>query len=161
MEEILKTLANYYIIFIILALIGIFAIIGYFVEKKHPREAYKEPELDMEAVAKKGGQGLGATLGQNPSSNDEEVEQLDMNMGPTTFVNNSNINANPNMMSNVNPIDDANINVTSNSQEISPVNPTTNNNINTNNNQNTNSSTAEVLTVGDNTPTNPGFKSPF
>ena len=89
MEEILKMLANYYIIFIILALIGIFAIIGYFIEKKHPRQEYKEPELDMEAVARKGGQGLGATLGQNPTTTDDEVEMLDMNMGPTTFVNNT------------------------------------------------------------------------
>lgn len=155
MEEILKTLANYYIIFIILALIGIFAIIGYFIEKKHPREAYKEPELDMEAVAKKGGQGLGATLGQNPNSSDEEVEQLDMNIGPSTFVNNNNnANLNPNMISNVNELSNVNIKEISNSQEINPINPAINN-------QNTNSSTPEILTAGNNTPTNPGFKSPF
>mgnify|MGYP007099291907 FL=1 len=152
MEEILKTLANYYIIFIILALIGIFAIIGYFIEKKHPREAYKEPELDMEAVAKKGGQGLGATLGQNSVSNEEEVEQLDMNVGPATFVNTSTTVENLDMMSNVNQ--------PSNNQDITSVNPTDNSNIAPNTSTNS-QPTTEILTAGDNTPTNPGFKSPF
>lgn len=152
MEEILKVLANYYIIFIILALIGIFAIIGYFIEKKHPREAYKEPELDMEAVAKKGSQGLGATLGQSPVSNEEKVEQLDMNVGPATFVNTSTTGENLDMMSNVNQ--------PSNNQEITSVNPTDNNNIAPTTSTNP-QPTTEILTVGDNTPTNPGFKSPF
>lgn len=89
METILKTLANYYILFIFLALLGIFAIIGYFIEKKHPLEKPKAPEIDMEAVAKKGAQGLGVTVGQNPIMVGEEVEQLDMTVQPTTFVNTS------------------------------------------------------------------------
>lgn len=80
MENLLKALADYYILFILLALIGIFAIIGYFIDKKHPIEKEVEPTLDMEAVAKKGGVGLGTSLNQNPTTSDEEVEQLDMNI---------------------------------------------------------------------------------
>ena len=80
MENLLKALADYYILFILLALIGIFAIIGYFIDKKHPVEKEVEPTLDMEAVAKKGGVGLGTSLNQNPTTSDEEVEQLDMNI---------------------------------------------------------------------------------
>lgn len=80
MENLLKALADYYILFILLALIGIFAIIGYFIDKKHPIEKEAEPTLDMDAVAKKGGVGLGTSLNQNPSHSGEEVEQLDMNI---------------------------------------------------------------------------------
>ena len=80
MENLLKALADYYILFILLALIGIFAIIGYFIDKKHPIEKEAEPTLDMDAVAKKGGVGLGTSLNQNPTTSDEAVEQLDMNI---------------------------------------------------------------------------------
>ena len=80
MENLLKALADYYILFILLALISIFAIIGYFIDKKHPIEKEAEPTLDMDAVAKKGGVGLGTSLNQNPSPSGEEVEQLDMNI---------------------------------------------------------------------------------
>lgn len=80
MEDLLKALADYYILFILLALVGIFAIIGYFIDKKHPIEKEVEPTLDMDAVAKKGGVGLGTSLNQNPTTSDEEVEQLDMNI---------------------------------------------------------------------------------
>lgn len=80
MENLLKALADYYILFILLALIGIFAIVGYFIDKKHPIEKAAEPTLDMDAVAKKGGIGLGTSLNQNPTTSDEEVEQLDMNI---------------------------------------------------------------------------------
>ena len=80
MEDLLKALADYYILFILLALVGIFAIIGYFIDKKHPIEKDAEPTLDMDAVAKKGGVGLGTSLNQNPTTSDEEVEQLDMNI---------------------------------------------------------------------------------
>lgn len=157
MEEILKMLANYYIIFIILALIGIFAIIGYFIEKKHPRQEYKEPELDMEAVARKGGQGLGATLGQNPTTTDDEVEMLDMNMGPTTFANNTT----PASSNNTN----ANLNNQETNKEQNATYSNTNNmqnsNIDTNANQNPTSNSNEILSSNNVGPTNPGFKSPF
>ena len=88
MENLLKALADYYILFILLALVGIFAIIGYFIDKKHPIEKATEPTLDMDAVAKKGGVGLGTSLNQNPTPSDEEVEQLDMNIPAN---NNNNI----------------------------------------------------------------------
>lgn len=126
METILKTLANYYILFIFLALVGIFAIIGYFIEKKHPKETPEEPKLDMEAVAKKGGQGLGATLGQNPISQDDEVEQLDMTMQPTTFVNsnsaNSNLNTSTSSFSSINPVDSQNLNLQNNQNTMESAN---------------------------------------
>lgn len=167
METILKTLANYYILFIFLALVGIFAIIGYFIEKKHPKETPEEPKLDMEAVAKKGGQGLGATLGQNPIFQDDEVEQLDMTMQPTTFVNsnsaNSNLNTSTSSFSSNNqstsnlennssinnnvensymaPQNNLNglnpTNISNNSENISSINPVDSQNLNLQNNQNT------------------------
>lgn len=118
MEAILKNLSSYYILFIFLALLGIFAIIGYFIEKKHPLEKAKALELDMDAVAKKGTQGLGATLGQNTIIPQEEVEQLDMTMQPTTFINTSpsqlldnqnNSNSNETTVTNINNASSGNV----------------------------------------------------
>ncbi len=165
METILKTLANYYIIFILLALIGIFAIVGYFIEKKHPQEKNEGPKLDMEAVAKKGSQGLGATLGQNPVSNDEEVEQLDMTMQPTTFVN-TNSSGNDSAATgnnNYNNQNTFNNNASINQSSLSDTGSSANININNNNNSNQNISnnSSDVLGINPTEPTNPGFKSPF
>lgn len=175
METILKTLANYYILFIFLALVGIFAIIGYFIEKKHPKETPEEPKLDMEAVAKKGGQGLGATLGQNPLLQDDEVEQLDMTMQPTTFVNSNSANNNLNTStssfssnnqstsnlendssvnnnvknSNVAPQNNLNglnpANISNNSENISNINPVDSQNLNLQNNQPSQSSNSTEI----------------
>ena len=175
METILKTLANYYILFIFLALVGIFAIIGYFIEKKHPKETPEEPKLDMEAVAKKGGQGLGATLGQNPLLQDDEVEQLDMTMQPTTFVNSNSANNNLNIStssfnsnnqstsnlennssvnnnvknSNVAPQNNLNgfnpANISNNSENISNINPVDSQNLNLQNNQPSQSSNSTEI----------------
>ena len=111
----------------------------------------------MEAVARKGGQGLGATLGQNPTTTDEEVEMLDMNMGPTTFVNNTT------------PASSNNTNTNLNNQETnkeqnatsSNTNNVQNSNIDTNTNRNPNSNSNEILGSNNAGPTNPGFKSPF
>lgn len=175
METILKTLANYYILFIFLALVGIFAIIGYFIEKKHPKETPEKPKLDMEAVAKKGGQGLGATLGQNPLLQDDEVEQLDMTMQPTTFVNSNSANNNLNIStssfnsnnqstfnlennssvnnnvknSNVAPQNNLNgfnpANISNNSENISNINPVDIQNLNLQNNQPSQSSNSTEI----------------
>lgn len=175
METILKTLANYYILFIFLALVGIFAIIGYFIEKKHPKETPEEPKLDMEAVAKKGGQGLGATLGQNPLLQDDEVEQLDMTMQPTTFVNsnsaNNNLNTSTSSFSSNNqstsnlendssvnnnvknsngaPQNNLNgfnpVNISNNSENISNINPVDSQNLNLQNNQPSQSSNSTEI----------------
>ncbi len=175
METILKTLANYYILFIFLALVGIFAIIGYFIEKKHPKETPEEPKLDMEAVAKKGGQGLGATLGQNSLLQDDEVEQLDMIMQPTTFVNsnsaNNNLNTstssfNSNNQSTSNLENNSSVNnnvknsngapqnnlngfnpanVSNNSENISNINPVDSQNLNLQNNQPSQSSNSTEI----------------
>ncbi len=175
METILKTLANYYILFIFLALVGIFAIIGYFIEKKHPKKTPEEPKLDMEAVAKKGGQGLGATLGQNPRLQDDEVEQLDMTMQPTTFVNsnsaNNNLNTstssfNSNNQSTFNLENNSSVNnnvknsngapqnnlngfnpanISNNSENISNINPVNSQNLNLQNNQPSQSSNSTEI----------------
>ena len=175
METILKTLANYYILFIFLALVGIFAIIGYFIEKKHPKETPEEPKLDMEAVAKKGGQGLGATLGQNPLLQDDEVEQLDMTMQPTTFVNSNSANNNlntstssfsSNNQSTSNLENDSSVNnnvknsngapqnnlnglnpanISNNSENISNINPVDSQNLNLQNNQPSQSSNSTEI----------------
>ena len=175
METILKTLANYYILFIFLALVGIFAIIGYFIEKKHPKETPEKPKLDMEAVAKKGRQGLGATLGQNPLLQDDEVEQLDMTMQPTTFVNSNSANNNLNTStssfnsnnqstfnlentssvnnnvknSNVAPQNNLNgfnpVNISNNSENISNINPVDSQNLNLQNNQPSQSSNSTEI----------------
>ncbi len=175
METILKTLANYYILFIFLALVGIFAIIGYFIEKKHPKETPEEPKLNMEAVAKKGGQGLGATLGQNPLLQDDEVEQLDMTMQPTTFVNSNSANNNLNTStssfnsnnqstsnlennssvnnnvknSNGAPQNNLNgfnpVNISNNSENISNINPVDSQNLNLQNNQPSQSSNSTEI----------------
>ena len=175
METILKTLANYYILFIFLALVGIFAIIGYFIEKKHPKETPEKPKLDMEAVAKKGRQGLGATLGQNPLLQDDEVEQLDMTMQPTTFVNSNSANNNLNIStssfnsnnqstfnlennssvnnnvknSNVAPQNNLNgfnpANISNNSENISNINPVDIQNLNLQNNQPSQSSNSTEI----------------
>lgn len=175
METILKTLANYYILFIFLALVGIFAIIGYFIEKKHPKETPEEPKLDMEAVAKKGGQGLGATLGQNSLLQDDEVEQLDMTMQPTTFVNSNSANSNLNTStssfnsnnqstsnlennssinnnvknSNGAPQNNLNgfnpVNISNNSENISNINPVDSQNLNLQNNQPSQSSNSTEI----------------
>ena len=175
METILKTLANYYILFIFLALVGIFAIIGYFIEKKHPKETPEKPKLDMEAVAKKGRQGLGSTLGQNPLLQDDEVEQLDMTMQPTTFVNSNSANNNLNTStssfnsnnqstfnlennssvnnnvknSNMAPQNNLNgfnpVNISNNSENISNINPVDSQNLNLQNNQPSQSSNSTEI----------------
>jgi len=97
MEELMKSLSSYYIIFIILAIIGIFAIIGYYVDKKYPKEEKKEPTIDMEAVKAKSGQGLNTTVSK--LSENAPVEQLDT--APSTTSNQSqenNVFNNPNVM---------------------------------------------------------------
>jgi len=90
MEDLLQSLGNYYIIFIILALLGIFAIIGYVVDKKYPKEEKKEVTIDMEAVKAKSGEGLNSTISK--LSSNTEVEQLDMT--PPTTPDNSQSNPN-------------------------------------------------------------------
>lgn len=98
MESLLQSLGNYYIIFIILAIIGIFAIIGYVVDKKYPKEEKKEVVIDMEAVKAKSGEGLNSTISK--ISSNSEVEQLDMtptnpqdtNTQSSTSSNPTNIN---------------------------------------------------------------------
>lgn len=135
MESLLRSLSNYYIIFIVIALIAIFAIIGYFIDKKYPKVEQKETEIDMNAVNAKSGVGLGSSLNQN---NTETVEQLDMSTPTSNFtppnqnfmnqgVNQSMSQSVPNQVPNsVNPssINPASSNQTVNNQiQQNPVNP--------------------------------------
>jgi len=101
MEELIKSLSNYYIIFIVLALLGIFAIIGYYVDKKYPKEEKKEPTIDMEAVKAKSGEGLNTTVSK--ISGNAPVEQLDMsnsatNSKPANQIQENDVFNNPNVM---------------------------------------------------------------
>lgn len=47
MTSFLEFIGNYYFIFIIIALVSIFAIIGYLIENKHPELAIKEEKIEL------------------------------------------------------------------------------------------------------------------